>query len=1112
MAKKKIKVDKRVKKMANNSTWTRNMLKSMGFTAIDLVKDLMPNTAEFANSNTQVNDIIKDVRRNITNRKVMNAQFKNIPGLKTVEDTFKNIKEDLKSGNFNNKDRENSFGGFGDSDFDFGFNDDMFSDDGGVEFLDDEPSNQPPTIIDTMPLAKAINNSTEASVNTMIAVADQQMAIETEKLLFSHRSSTAMLEGMTAINDNLATLVKFNSDSTAKYHAASMKFYEEMTSMMEKNNKKDDDFNWDSVNDVFDSSGNIKISEYIGRIKSNMKDKKDESMWGFFLDTLTNPMMIEGMVKNPIGAVTRVLIPGLVNSTIKTSLKHLDEAITSIIPAALARVNTFDGSMDPALENIFKIFNAREKLDYEVDLSKYEKGAIEWDGESKKALVEVIPTYLRRIEAAITGEKERVYDYDKGNFINIDEVKKRYSDNLSEREISGFLDTRFKLEDMMYNLTNDYDAVKNFSDEVLTKYFSTMTKQGYHINHKKRRDRYGNEVDELLDLFDGDAQKAETLRLLLNGLSKKDLSRMATVELNDSMKSTQDYLDEVTKGKSRSGVEYIYNNSYFDENDIDRVKYENKSVFEERKDRFGLTQLDYLRDIRKALSTGIKVYPHQGSEETNWNPNIDIINRAELEVANVAEQESNENQTSNEVSPSGFDYSNILNMSQEQINEAINRANGARTPRESRFGLLNRIRNLSNRMAEPVTRVINPISETADNLVDFLLFGSDNYDEDGRLNLREELMNIINPVREGVTGAVDSVRNRISRTQNQESRVEGTDLFGESYEYEIQDYDNRRRPRDVVRQGVGLIGSLANDFMEGFNQFRTTLFGESGLGNGANETLRDLTNSVRERMPRAIRAGIGSAAIRTLFASNLGMLGSILLPGGPIGAALVGMSTSLITQSETFRRWMFGEMDEDGNRTGGLIPQSLVDMYNEHGQTIKRGAGAGILASFFLPGGPVLGAITGIGTGLLAKSNAFQQFIFGDDFEDKENYVKLRQIVNDSTNHVSDVLKHSCAILSEMTSLTTIMLGPDELEETLSQIQLIPISPNSAVCVFITSNGHVEHKTFNIPNGVKKIDSGAFNDAVSLTEVYFPKSVKNIDVFVFVSTTANSSYCLNYYF
>jgi hypothetical protein len=364
MSKKKIKLDRRVKKMANNSNWTRNMLRSMGFTATDLVKDLMPNTAEFAQSNSQVTDIIKDVRRNITNRKVMNAQFKNIPGLKTVDEVFKNIKEDIKSGNLNNKDRENSFGNFGDSDFDFGFDSDMFGGDDVVEFLDDEsPVNQPPTIIDTMPLARAINSSTEATVTTMMAVADQQMTIETEKLLFNHRSSNAMLEGLTTINDNLATLVKFNSESTTQYHAASMKFYEEMTKMMEKTVKKDyDDYDWSSVNDVFDSSGNVKISEYINRIKSNIKDKKDESMWGFFLDNLTNPMMIEGMVKNPIGTITRVLVPGLVNSTVKTAFKQLDESITSIIPAALARINTFDGEMNPTLENIFKIFSAVSPL------------------------------------------------------------------------------------------------------------------------------------------------------------------------------------------------------------------------------------------------------------------------------------------------------------------------------------------------------------------------------------------------------------------------------------------------------------------------------------------------------------------------------------------------------------------------------------------------------------------------------------------------------------------------------------------------------------------------------------------------------------------------------
>ena len=111
-------------------------------------------------------------------------------------------------------------------------------------------------------------------------------------------------------------------------------------------------------------------------------------------------------------------------------------------------------------------------------------------------------------------------------------------------------------------------------------------------------------------------------------------------------------------------------------------------------------------------------------------------------------------------------------------------------------------------------------------------------------------------------------------------------------------------------------------------------------------------------------------------------------------------------------------------------------------------------------------------SGRVPSAKGYRYYIdhLRESFIDKENYHKLRTIVGDSTNHVSDVLKHSCAILSEMTSLTTIMLGPDELEETLSQIQLIPINNSSAVCVFVTSNGHVEHKTFNIPQGLDSKD------------------------------------------
>lgn len=111
-------------------------------------------------------------------------------------------------------------------------------------------------------------------------------------------------------------------------------------------------------------------------------------------------------------------------------------------------------------------------------------------------------------------------------------------------------------------------------------------------------------------------------------------------------------------------------------------------------------------------------------------------------------------------------------------------------------------------------------------------------------------------------------------------------------------------------------------------------------------------------------------------------------------------------------------------------------------------------------------------SGRVPSAKGYRYYIdhLREEFNDEESYGKLRRLVNDSTSHVGDVLRHSCAILSEMTSLTTIMLGPDELGELLSQIQLIPINTNSAVCIFITSNGHVEHKTFNVPNGIDAKD------------------------------------------
>lgn len=75
----------------------------------------------------------------------------------------------------------------------------------------------------------------------------------------------------------------------------------------------------------------------------------------------------------------------------------------------------------------------------------------------------------------------------------------------------------------------------------------------------------------------------------------------------------------------------------------------------------------------------------------------------------------------------------------------------------------------------------------------------------------------------------------------------------------------------------------------------------------------------------------------------------------------------------------------------------------------------------------------------------------------EENLLKIFE-----ENHYSaeEVVKRSCDILSQMTNLTSIVLGPETSSQQLQHIQLIPINKKSAVCIFITNYGHTENKTF----------------------------------------------------
>lgn len=75
---------------------------------------------------------------------------------------------------------------------------------------------------------------------------------------------------------------------------------------------------------------------------------------------------------------------------------------------------------------------------------------------------------------------------------------------------------------------------------------------------------------------------------------------------------------------------------------------------------------------------------------------------------------------------------------------------------------------------------------------------------------------------------------------------------------------------------------------------------------------------------------------------------------------------------------------------------------------------------------------------------------------------RLQTVLTERVKSIEEILKESCEILSDMTSLVSVVLGTNTTEEKLASIQIIPLSDKTASAVFVTDKGYVENKTFVI--------------------------------------------------
>lgn len=111
-------------------------------------------------------------------------------------------------------------------------------------------------------------------------------------------------------------------------------------------------------------------------------------------------------------------------------------------------------------------------------------------------------------------------------------------------------------------------------------------------------------------------------------------------------------------------------------------------------------------------------------------------------------------------------------------------------------------------------------------------------------------------------------------------------------------------------------------------------------------------------------------------------------------------------------------------------------------------------------------------SGRIPSSKGYRYYVENlmERYLDEEMKNSLQMVFNERHYSMDEIVKRSCDILSQMTKLTSVVLGPDSNCQTLQHIQLIPISQRSAVAIFITDAGHTVNKTFQFDENVSVDD------------------------------------------
>ena len=483
-----------------------NLSKSVTYAATEITKDLTPNLNKvYADNEVAMKKVFADIKKmKPTLDNIKSAQEKYI--FKPVNYLIDNLKEDIKTGQFyGHESRADSYMDLGEmlesllGDMDDADNVEAEANGETISTSEGEDDNRvhgvPEVTKGDLVVSKAAYGASMKSaqaISTTIAKsteAELQLTKTIGNLQLSSlgKQASIMLQGFNNLNKGMQALVGFNDQVALTHYQNSRTFFEQMTNFTAENNAilkemlemqriqhsiimgdGNDRRNVSLVDKILGTSakGKFNLQDYATLVK----ERFDKTSLGSVLGMLKMfPMFIGSALANPMGFVTQQVLSSLIDGSLKKAIRGIDESITGFVTTALAKLHDYSKKHDGILGSIAGLFGLKsEKFKLsEVDTSKYNRGAMSWNGVAQKVLVEVIPGHLRRIESALTGDSERIFDLNSGKWSSYKSVAKLQQDLNRETRNYVFRDEISKSKAILRSAAQSKEQKTKFNKQAL---------------------------------------------------------------------------------------------------------------------------------------------------------------------------------------------------------------------------------------------------------------------------------------------------------------------------------------------------------------------------------------------------------------------------------------------------------------------------------------------------------------------------------------------------------------------------------------------------------------------------------------------------------------------